>query len=109
MTEGVRFPSLTLCGPANPGSPASLNAAFGSKEQLFREAVDFYSLLPNTPATFGRCADGPQPGHFRGVRRDHMMPNSLVTFNRFWLTSQNTAGLPDQGSAGHPGAIRLPR
>jgi len=25
-----------------------------------------------------------------------MMPNSLVTFNRFWLTYQNTAGLPDQ-------------
>jgi len=30
------------------------------------------------------------------VERDHMMPNSLVTFNRFWLTYQNTAGLPDQ-------------
>jgi hypothetical protein len=24
------------------------------------------------------------------------MPNSLVTFNRLWLTYQNTAGLPDQ-------------
>lgn len=32
------------------------------------------------------------------VVRDHMMPNSLVTFNRFWLTYQNTAGLPDQPS-----------
>jgi len=30
------------------------------------------------------------------IVRDHMMPNSLVTFNRFWLTYQNTAGLPDQ-------------
>jgi hypothetical protein len=30
------------------------------------------------------------------IIRDHMMPNSLVTFNRFWLTSQNTASLPDQ-------------
>lgn len=30
------------------------------------------------------------------IQRDHMMPNSLVTFNRFWLTYQNTAGLPDQ-------------
>jgi len=30
------------------------------------------------------------------IVRDHMMPNSLVTFNRLWLTYQNTAGLPDQ-------------
>jgi hypothetical protein len=30
------------------------------------------------------------------VVRDHMMPNSLVTFNRLWLTYQNNAGLPDQ-------------
>jgi len=30
------------------------------------------------------------------IERDHMMPNSLVTFNRLWLTYQNTAGLPDQ-------------
>jgi hypothetical protein len=26
------------------------------------------------------------------------MPNSLVTFNRFWLTYQNTVGLPDQAT-----------
>jgi hypothetical protein len=32
------------------------------------------------------------------VLRDHMMPNSLVTFNRLWQTYQNTAGLPDQPS-----------
>lgn len=31
-----------------------------------------------------------------GVERDHMMPNSLVTFNRFWLTYKNKVGLPDQ-------------
>lgn len=30
------------------------------------------------------------------VVRDHMMPNSLVTFNRFWLTYKNKVGLPDQ-------------
>jgi hypothetical protein len=30
------------------------------------------------------------------VWRNHMMPNSLVTFNRFWLTYNNTAGVPDQ-------------
>jgi hypothetical protein len=32
-------------------------------------------------------------------QRDHMMPNSLVTFNRFWLSadpSANAAGLPNQ-------------
>jgi len=28
--------------------------------------------------------------------RDHMMPNSLVTFNRLWLSYQNTVGLADQ-------------
>jgi hypothetical protein len=31
-----------------------------------------------------------------GLMRDHVMPNSLVTFNRFWLSYKNTAGLPDQ-------------
>jgi hypothetical protein len=30
------------------------------------------------------------------IVRDHMMPNSLVTFNRLWLTYHNTAGLPNQ-------------
>lgn len=30
--------------------------------------------------------------------RDHMMPNSLVTFNRLWLTYKNGVGLPDQVS-----------
>jgi hypothetical protein len=35
-------------------------------------------------------------GGSQHVVRDHMMPNSLVTFNRFWLTYQNAASLPDQ-------------
>jgi hypothetical protein len=30
------------------------------------------------------------------IERDHMMPNSLVTFNRLWLTYKNPVGLPDQ-------------
>jgi len=30
------------------------------------------------------------------IARNHTMPNSLVTFNRFWLTYHNTANLPDQ-------------
>jgi len=28
--------------------------------------------------------------------RGHSMPNSLVTMNRFWLSSGNTVGIPDQ-------------
>jgi hypothetical protein len=38
-------------------------------------------------------------GGSQSIRRDHMMPNSLITFNRFWLSadpSANTAGDPDQ-------------
>jgi hypothetical protein len=31
-----------------------------------------------------------------GFARDHMMPNSLVTFDRLWLSANNTLGLPDQ-------------
>jgi len=31
--------------------------------------------------------------------RSHTMPNSLVTFNRFWKSYQNTAGVPDQAQA----------
>jgi hypothetical protein len=26
------------------------------------------------------------------------MPNSLVTFNRFWRSYQNTIGIPDQAT-----------
>jgi len=37
-------------------------------------------------------------GGSQQVARDHMMPNSLVTFNRLWLTYKNGAGLPDQVS-----------
>jgi hypothetical protein len=36
------------------------------------------------------------------IFRDHSMANSLVTFNRFWLTadpSANTTGLPNQPDA----------
>ena len=32
------------------------------------------------------------------AQRWYTMPNSLVTFNRFWLSYQNTVGLPDQGT-----------
>ena len=31
--------------------------------------------------------------------RWYTTPNSLVTFNRFWLSYQNTVGLPDQGTS----------
>jgi len=39
----------------------------------------------------GPDIDGARP-------RWHTMPNSLVTFNRFWRSYQNTVGLPDQGT-----------
>ena len=29
-----------------------------------------------------------------GIQRDHMMPNSLITFNRFWLSSGTAADQP---------------
>jgi|GEM_PF-821982 len=38
-------------------------------------------------------------GGSQSIRRDHMMPNSLITFNRIWLSadpSVNTSGEPNQ-------------
>jgi hypothetical protein len=32
------------------------------------------------------------------TQRWYSMPNSLVTFNRFWLSYQNTVGFPDQAA-----------
>jgi hypothetical protein len=42
---------------------------------------------------------GVNPNFDTNPLRWYTMPNSLVTFNRFWLSYQNNVGLPDQGTA----------
>jgi hypothetical protein len=51
---------------------------------------------PEVDVTIATCGGDTQ------IYRDHSMANSLVTFNRFWLTadpSANTSGLPNQPDA----------
>ncbi|MBV8209520.1 MAG: hypothetical protein JO133_05605 [Burkholderiaceae bacterium] len=50
------------------------------------------------PANFGNLIDGRDTvcnGAGSGWR-GHSMPNSLITMNRFWLSHNNSANLPDQ-------------
>jgi hypothetical protein len=52
----------------------------------FYTALDFEATICGSGSSFVT----------RGFQRHYTMPNSLVTFNRFWLTEQNPVGLPDQ-------------
>jgi hypothetical protein len=64
-------------------------AAIGGTNQLPGGTFDFEVT----------ACGGVSPNFDTNPLRWYTMPNSLVTFNRFWLSYQNDVGLPDQGTA----------
>lgn len=95
--KGVNARSCRTCHVAmldtssSDGSIASYNfeifanVAPGTHNNRFADVDADFSI--------NLCGGSPQ------FERDHMMPNSLNTFNRFWLSSvaqANTTGLPNQ-------------
>lgn len=53
--------------------------------------------LPGGAYDFDVTVCGASSGSYNNLRWN-TMPNSLVTFNRFWLSYQNTIGIPDQAT-----------
>jgi hypothetical protein len=54
--------------------------------------------LPGGSYDFEVTVCGGQGSQSTNAQRWNTMPNSLVTFNRFWLSYQNTVGFPDQAN-----------
>lgn len=76
---------------------ANIAAATGGTDQLPGGSYDFEVTAcgPGDPHNPDPVALQSTSTNFQ---RWYTMPNSLVTFNRFWLSYQNTVGLPDQAT-----------
>jgi hypothetical protein len=75
MVEGYNFDHFQNIRPAFGGTP---------------EAIFYRGARANLDVGITVCGGSSQ------ILRSHSMPNSLVTFDRFWLSAGNTLGLPDQ-------------